>query len=53
MASLRTLEMAWLLAVADDLADLRAGYPDWQFAAGWVAVGSGPDGRTGVPRRSA
>lgn len=31
--------------VTDDLADLRAEYPAWDFDTSWITVGSGPDVR--------
>jgi hypothetical protein len=29
----------------DDLAELRATFPGWQFESQWVSAGSGPDQR--------
>lgn len=31
--------------VADDVAELRAEFPAWDFQPAWRAAGSGPDGR--------
>jgi hypothetical protein len=29
----------------DDLAQLRATFPDWEFEAKWTVAGTGPDSR--------